>query len=244
VAIIVQNKVHIVAAGPVVITATQAGNGIYLASKAAVALTISKVVLTVKADNKTKKAGTDNPALTTTIKGFVNGESFGNLFIQPKISTTATKASKAGTYPIKVAGAVSNNYTFTYIEGKLTVTSATSVIYDEPIITLATAPIIQLKAVGVTPLVVNRAMSPNGDGVNDVFIIEGIDHYPDNKLMLMDANGSSIYETRGYDNATKVFDGHSGKTHAMQKAGTYFYVLEYKDKEELKRLTGYFLIKY
>jgi len=48
---------------------------------------------------------------------------------------------------------------------------------------------------------------------------------------------------KGYDNATKVFDGHSndGK---LQQAGTYFYSLEYKVGNETKRKTGYIILKY
>ncbi|AYL95827.1 MBG domain-containing protein [Mucilaginibacter celer] len=91
---------------------------------------------------------------------------------------------------------------------------------------------------------VKQAMSPNGDGINDVLQIENIQNYPDNKVVLIDLSGTTIFEASGYDNANKVFDGHSSKTGVMQRAGTYYYMLDYRDKGELKHKTGYFIIKY
>ncbi|WP_143822349.1 NHL domain-containing protein [Mucilaginibacter pedocola] len=90
----------------------------------------------------------------------------------------------------------------------------------------------------------NPALSPNGDGVNDVLRIDNIENYPDNRVMLMDKNGKSVYEVSGYDNSNKVFDGHAGKSGVLLPAGTYFYMVEYRVKGELKRKTGYFVIKY
>jgi gliding motility-associated-like protein len=91
---------------------------------------------------------------------------------------------------------------------------------------------------------VNVAVSPNGDGVNDVLLIDNIASYPQNKLMLTDRNGAKIYEASGYDNAANAFSGRSNITNKVQQPGTYFYVLEYKQKGAIKRKTGYFIIKY
>ncbi|ASU36279.1 cadherin-like beta sandwich domain-containing protein [Mucilaginibacter xinganensis] len=93
-------------------------------------------------------------------------------------------------------------------------------------------------------LVVRPAISPNGDGINDVLIISNIEKYPDNKLTIINAAGAEIYQATGYDNINKVFDGHSNKTMALQKPGTYFYQLEYNDKGRAKYKTGYILLKY
>ncbi|SHM60618.1 cadherin-like beta sandwich domain-containing protein, partial [Mucilaginibacter sp. OK098] len=93
-------------------------------------------------------------------------------------------------------------------------------------------------------IVVHKGLSPNGDGKNDVLTIDGLAKYPDNKLTIMNVGGVEIYHVSGYDNANKVFDGHSNKTMAMQKPGTYFYQLEYNDKGKVKYKTGYILLKY
>jgi len=91
---------------------------------------------------------------------------------------------------------------------------------------------------------VHSGVSPNGDGINDFLVIDGIKLYPDNKLMIMDRSGQLIFETKGYDNSSKVFDGHSNKTGQMQLPGTYFYQLDYTVKGVVKHKTGFIVLKY
>lgn len=92
-------------------------------------------------------------------------------------------------------------------------------------------------------LVVQQALSPNGDGVNDRLIIDGVTAYPNNTFNVMNLNGEVIYTVKGYDNNAKAFDGRSTKGE-LQRSGTYFYLLSYKKGEELIRKTGYLIIKY
>jgi len=91
---------------------------------------------------------------------------------------------------------------------------------------------------------VHQGVSPNGDGVNDFLIIENITNYPDNKLQIMNRNGQLIYATQGYDNSSKVFDGHSNKNGKMQLPGTYFYQLDYTVNGIAKHKTGFIVLKY
>jgi len=93
-------------------------------------------------------------------------------------------------------------------------------------------------------ITVHQNLSPNGDGKGDVLIIDGIAAYPENKVQIMNRDGVLVYETKGYDNETRAFDGHSGTNGKLQQAGTYFYSLEYKDGAETRRKTGFILIKY
>ncbi len=92
-------------------------------------------------------------------------------------------------------------------------------------------------------ITVHEAVSPNGDGINDYLAIDGITGHPENKLTIIDRNGQLVYQTTGYDNSSKVFDGHSngGK---MQLPGTYFYSLDYIVNGESRHKTGYILLKY
>ncbi|WP_162276887.1 cadherin-like beta sandwich domain-containing protein [Mucilaginibacter pedocola] len=92
-------------------------------------------------------------------------------------------------------------------------------------------------------LVVKQAVSPNGDDINDRLVIEGITAYPENTVKIMDRDGSLIYEAKGYDNQGQAFDGRSSKG-VRQRAGTYFYSVEYKKGDEVKRAAGYLVIKY
>jgi len=93
-------------------------------------------------------------------------------------------------------------------------------------------------------IIVHQGLSPNGDGINDFLVIDGIQAYPDNKLSVMNRNGQLVFETKGYDNASKVFDGHSNKNGQMQLPGTYFYSLEYTVNGVAKHKTGYLVLKY
>jgi len=93
-------------------------------------------------------------------------------------------------------------------------------------------------------LMVHQNLSPNGDGNSDVLIIDGIAAYPENKVQIMNRSGVLIYETKGYDNQIKVFDGHSSTNGKLQQAGTYMYTLEYKDGNETKYKTGFIVLKY
>ena len=122
VATIANGNLNIVAAGSATITATQAGNDSYLPFSREFTLTVNKATLTVTADDKTKQEGEQNPTLTVSYSGFVNGDNASVLTTQPTVSTTATTDSPAGTYPITVSGAAAANYNFTYVSGTLTVT--------------------------------------------------------------------------------------------------------------------------
>jgi gliding motility-associated-like protein len=90
---------------------------------------------------------------------------------------------------------------------------------------------------------VHQNLSPNGDGNGDVLLIEGIAAYPENTLQIMNRSGVLVYNVKGYDNTTTVFDGHSASG-KLQQAGTYFYSLDYKDGKETKHKTGYIVLKY
>ena len=93
-------------------------------------------------------------------------------------------------------------------------------------------------------IIVHQGISPNGDGMNDYLVIDGISNYPDNKLTIMNRNGQLIYEAKGYDNSSRMFDGHSNKTGTLQLPGTYFYSLEYTVKGVAKHKTGFIVLKY
>jgi gliding motility-associated-like protein len=94
-------------------------------------------------------------------------------------------------------------------------------------------------------IVVHQAVSPNGDGINDFLTIEGIRSFPNNSLMIVNRNGVMVYQAKGYDNGSKIFDGHSNINGKMQLPGTYFYSLDYTAANgEAKHKTGYIILKY
>jgi len=112
---------------------------------------------------------------------------------------------------------------------------------DETLSVTKPADLVTIDNDGVT---VHQAVSPNGDGINDYLTIDGITNYPDNRLMIMDKNGAMIYQTKGYDNSSKLFDGHSNINGKMQLPGTYFYSLDYAVNGQNVHKTGYIILKY
>ena len=124
------NAVTITGAGTTVITASQSGDNTYnAATNATCSLTVSKAPLTITADDKTKIHSDANPPLTLSYTGFVNGEHSSDLGCTPMIQTTATTSSAVGTYPITVSdcGYTDNNYSYTFVNGTLTITVNTAI---------------------------------------------------------------------------------------------------------------------
>jgi hypothetical protein len=87
-------------------------------------LTVTKAPLTVKANDKTKVYGDDNPALTGTVTGAKNGDNLVDTY-----TTSADATSDVGSYAIVAhvaagPGADLGNYDVQLINGTLTVTKA------------------------------------------------------------------------------------------------------------------------
>jgi hypothetical protein len=119
---ITDGKIKITGAGTAVITASQNGNEYYLAAQNATqSITINKAVLTIKADNKTKKYKDVNPELTASYIGFVYDDTVQSLTTAATIITDADVNSVAGEYTITASNAVAQNYTFTYVNGTMTI---------------------------------------------------------------------------------------------------------------------------
>lgn len=94
-----------------------------------------------------------------------------------------------------------------------------------------------------------NALTPNGDGKNDIFYLEGIECYPNNKVEIFNRYGAKVFETSSYDNVTHVFKGVSDSSlnvsSGMLPQGTYFYVISYDNiVDNLKNVqkTGYLYI--
>ncbi len=85
-------------------------------------LTVAKASLRVTGSSHSREYKAANPSFSVSYSGFVAGESAANLTTQPTASTTATAASPIGDYNVTPAGGVSNNYTFDYVAGRLTIT--------------------------------------------------------------------------------------------------------------------------
>ena len=81
-------------------------------------------------------------------------------------------------------------------------------------------------------LLIHNAMTPNEDGKNDHFQIDGMECFPDNIVQLTNRWGVLVYEAQGYNNKDVAFRGVSEgrvtiKTGEQLPSGTYYYVIKY-----------------
>lgn len=72
--------------------------------------------------------------------------------------------------------------------------------------------------------------SPNGDGTNDVLVINCIENYPNNTLEIFDRYGNQVYKAVRYDNS---WNG-TGKSGDLPK-GTYYYILNLGDGSPIEK---------
>ncbi len=83
--------------------------------------------------------------------------------------------------------------------------------------------------------------SPNGDGVNETFIIGGAENVTNNKLVVFDVTGKVVYETKDFMNNKETLDGWDGKQNSGEvKDGTYYYIFE---GDEIEPIKNYLIIK-
>jgi gliding motility-associated-like protein len=76
---------------------------------------------------------------------------------------------------------------------------------------------------------VYNVLTPNGDGVHDIFTIRNISMYPDNEVRVYNRWGKLVYEMKGYGTNGRYFNGTSNLGAQRLSSGTYFYVLNYRD---------------
>ncbi|QEE48062.1 gliding motility-associated C-terminal domain-containing protein [Flavobacterium alkalisoli] len=96
-------------------------------------------------------------------------------------------------------------------------------------------------------IVIYNGLTPDGDGKNDYFYIEGITNHPGNTVQIYNRWGIKVYETAEYDSNGNVFTGvSSGRATLSQRdrlpAGTYFYVIQYPHRGTTIKKSGYLYI--
>jgi gliding motility-associated-like protein len=95
-------------------------------------------------------------------------------------------------------------------------------------------------------IIIYPTLSPNGDRLNDQWIIDGIEKYPDNKVAIFDRWGNLVYEEKGYDNSEeKIWRGQSNVGLTIGGGdlteGTYFYFVELG--AQIKPKSGFVVIR-
>lgn len=73
-------------------------------------------------------------------------------------------------------------------------------------------------------VIVYNGFTPNGDGINDFWVIDNIEKFPNNKVHIFNRWGNQIYQTTNYDNANNRWNGKTNSGQAIT-SGTYFYII-------------------
>ncbi|MEQ1733615.1 MAG: gliding motility-associated C-terminal domain-containing protein [Bacteroidia bacterium] len=89
-------------------------------------------------------------------------------------------------------------------------------------------------------LTASGGITPNGDGLNDFFIIEGIERYKDNDLVVVNRWGDVVYKAHPYKNDWdgKAMESALKLTGDYLPNGTYLYILKLTPNED-KPITNY-----
>jgi len=172
---------------------------------------VAPAPLTIIADNKTKIYLADNPPLTAGFTGFVNNDGPAQLTNGPVLTTTAVTISPVGQYPITASGAAAQNYNITYLPGILTVE--------------------MLRATIAIP----NTFTPNGDGINDSWMIKNIEFYANCSVEVYNRYGENVYSSIGYG-----IPWNGDYKGARLPAGTYYYIIDLKNRSKV--LSGFVAI--
>ena len=78
------------------------------------------------------------------------------------------------------------------------------------------------------PLDVPNAFSPNGDGLNDKWVIQGMNDFPDAQMTIFNRWGGKLYERFGGYPADEAWDGEG------YPVGTYYYILKLNKTAKLE----------
>lgn len=196
----------------VVITATCAPND----TSVFVSLTINSIPVAIASSNSTVCINNSINLLAQTVAGGTyswtgpNGYSSSD---QNPIILNSTVAD-AGTYSLIVS---SNNC----VSQRSTVS-------------------IQVNKCSTIDLFIPEGFSPNGDGINDVFFIRGLDLYPENSITIFNRWGDKVFEASPYKN---TWDGKAQNGVIVGgdelPIGIYFYVFDLGDSSKILKGTIY-----
>jgi gliding motility-associated-like protein len=81
------------------------------------------------------------------------------------------------------------------------------------------------ESIDAFPLLIYNALTPNFDGINEYWMIKGIERFPDNEVVIMTRWGNVVGEYKGYNNSTQRWEGRDMDGSQLPN-GTYYYVLK------------------
>jgi len=145
-------------------------------------------------------------------------------------------------YPYQITASGGDSYTWSPSTGLSNpfIADPVATLYNDITYTLtastlsgcATTDLLHLKDIKGPEIYVPSAFTPNGDGINDVFEIRGLERYQQSELSIVNRWGNEVYHNTRYQN-TWTGDG--------LNEGTYYYTLKVRRTaaSELEIYKGY-----
>ena len=91
------------------------------------------------------------------------------------------------------------------------------------------------------------ALTPNGDGLNDFWRIDGIEAHPNNIVRIFNRWGDEVYKVNSYNNLTNAFAGEANQMTGLGAGqlptGTYFFDIRIDGEHDIDKLRGYLILK-
>jgi gliding motility-associated-like protein len=89
---------------------------------------------------------------------------------------------------------------------------------------------------------VPTGFSPDGDGTNDTYVIDGLNKYPGNNIFIYNRWGNLVFKKKDYDNSFNGTSNVAGVYLGKQLPnGTYYYILDLNDGKKPQQ--GYITMK-
>ncbi|MFK5877977.1 MAG: thrombospondin type 3 repeat-containing protein [Flavobacteriaceae bacterium] len=92
-------------------------------------------------------------------------------------------------------------------------------------------------------MVVTEGFSPNNDGINDTWIIDNINLFPNNHVSVYNRQGALVYEKRGYTGDWNGVADRSSLLGSKLPVGSYLYIIE-SNEVGIPPLQGWVYINY
>ncbi len=85
---------------------------------------------------------------------------------------------------------------------------------------------------------ISKVVTPDGDGINDVWKLSNIENFKSNTVVVIDRWGNKIFHATGYDNERTVWKG-TNSSGTIVPTGTYFYTIEIRDQGKVVLKKGF-----
>ena len=157
------------------------------------------------------------------------------------VTTTAISGPSNGMVFLNTDG----TFTYTPNAGFSGTDSFIYEICDDALVSRCAQAAVIIEVIPFDGIVIYEGVSPNNDGSNDIWTIQGIERFPNNRVQIFNRWGHKIYQAQGYNNATIFWEGQSTEGFILGNEivpdGTYFYVLDLGDGS--KKYSGYIVLK-